>query len=195
MRIIALRHGQSHYNLLGLCNDDPARAVDLTELGVEQARAAAQVLATEPIEQIFCSPLLRARRTAEIVAEGLGLAPKIEERLADIRSGFDGRPVVDYLQAIAADPVDSKVNGGESLRDYQARVNGFLRWLDRQPRQCVLLVAHEETLRILAAFYQALELREVAGRPFDNCIPYVCHSSSYSNGPKPVPSPPGRGLG
>jgi len=193
MRIIALRHGQSQYNLLGLCNDDPARAVDLTGLGIEQARAAAQRLVSEPIEQIFCSPLLRARRTAEIVAEYIGLVPRVDARLADIRSGFDGRAVADYLAAISADPVDTRVNGGESLRDYRDRVAGFLQWLDSWPWQCVLLVAHEETLRILAAFYQALDLREVAGRPFRNCIPHVFHSRHATDPPSQSPLPQGEG--
>lgn len=178
MRIIGLRHGQSHYNLLGLCNDDPRRAVDLTDLGVEQAGEAARRLAGEPLEQAFCSPLLRARRTAEIVARRLDVPLRADDRLADIRSGFDGRPVADYLQAIALDPVDGRVNGGESLRDYQRRVNGFLHWLGAQPWGCVLLVAHEETLRVLAAFYQSIDLVDVAGRPFENCVPYVFQSSS-----------------
>ncbi len=172
MQVIGLRHGESQYNLLGLCNDDPARAVDLTSRGIAQAQAAADALSAEPVERIFCSPLLRARRTAEIVAERLGLAVSLEDRLADIRSGHDGRPVADYLHAIAADPIDIRPPGGESLRDYQRRVEGFLRWLDIQPWQCVLLVAHEETLRILAAFYTESDLREVVGRQFANGWPY-----------------------
>ena len=178
MRVIGLRHGQSQYNLLGLCNDDPARTVDLTQLGVAQARGAAQVLAAEPIERIFCSPLLRARRTAQIVAERRSLSVEVDDRLADIRSGCDGRPVVEYLRAIAPDPLDGRVSGGESLRDYQRRVGGFLDWLAGQPWQCVLLVAHEETLRIFAARYAALDLGEVAGQPYANCVPYVFQSDS-----------------
>jgi probable phosphoglycerate mutase len=189
MRIIALRHGQSEYNLLGLCNDDPTRAIDLTELGIQQARVAAEQLSIEPIEQVFCSPLLRARRTAEIVADphGMtpqGMTPQVEGRLADIRSGCEGKPVTEFLRAIAHDPVEARVNGGQSLRDYQAQVDGFLRWLDVQPWECILLVAHEETLRIIEAFYGQLPLHRVVGRPFENCVPYAFHSPQFSNGPK-----------
>lgn len=172
MRVIALRHGQSHYNLRGLCNDDPARRVDLTALGVRQAEAAADRLVAEPIEVIYCSPLLRARRTARIVADRLGLAVTVDDRLADIRTGCDGRPVLEYLQAIARDPVDARIAGGESLRDYQVRVGGFLCWLAAQPWQCSLLVAHEETLRLVAAHCEARDLCDVVGRAYDNCVPY-----------------------
>lgn len=172
MRLIALRHGQSGYNLLGLCNDDPSRHVDLTELGIQQAQQAAGALAGEPIEHIFCSPLLRAHRTADIVGQELGLDPAIDRRLADIRSGFDGRPVTEYFAAIAHDPVDARPAGGESLRDYGQRVGGFLDWLTDQALDCVLLVAHEETLRICQARCEGLPLDAVVGRVFENCVPF-----------------------
>lgn len=173
MRVIGLRHGQSEYNLLGLCNDDDSRRVDLTPDGCAQAEAAAKMLRNASVSQIFCSPLLRARRTAAIVGEQLGLDAVVDERLGDIRSGFDGRPVADYLDAIAADPVGARVNDGESLRDYRHRVDGFLDWLATLSSDCVLLVVHEETLRILDARFNQKPLADVAGKAFANCVPYV----------------------
>ncbi|MDJ0741010.1 MAG: histidine phosphatase family protein [Gammaproteobacteria bacterium] len=178
MRVIGLRHGQSRYNVDGLCNDDDRRAVDLTPQGVAQAEAAATALRNAALAQVFCSPLLRARRTAAIVADALGLDVTVEPRLADIRSGFDGRPVADYLQAIAADPVGMSVNGGESLRDYRLRVDGFVDELLQRGVDDLLLVAHEETLRVLAARCDGLPLADQVGRPFANCVPYEFHVSS-----------------
>lgn len=178
MRIIGLRHGQSRFNLSGLCNDDDARRVELTGHGIAQAESAAGQLRGEPIERIFVSPLLRARQTAEIIATALGMAIETDQRLSDIHSGFDGRPVADYLAAIAADPVEARVEGGESLRDYQRRVGGFLRWLGTRPFACVLIVAHEETLRILEAHCAGHSLSAVAGKAFANAVPYVFQSPS-----------------
>ena len=172
MRLIALRHGRSQYNVLSLCNDDPRVPVDLTEEGVRQATRAAASLATEPLQAIHSSPLPRAVRTAEIVAKPHGLPVDVDPRLADIRSGFEGRPVTEYLAAIAHDPVGARV-GGESLRDYAARVGAFLDWLAERPTQSVLLVAHEETLRVIQARCEGLALSEVAGRSFENCRPYA----------------------
>ena len=178
MRIIGLRHGQSQYNLLGLCNDIDGRCVELTGLGAAQARAAIGQLRGESIDRAFVSPLMRARQTAEVIVTALGLTMEVDERLADIRSGFDGRPVADYLAAIAADPIDTRVDGGESLRDYQRRVGGFLHWLEAQPFACVLLVAHEETLRVLEAYCSQCGLSAVVGKAYANAVPYAFQSPS-----------------
>lgn len=187
MRLIGLRHGESQFNRLGLCNDDDARQVRLTCLGLSQAQLAADLLRGEAVSLIYSSPLLRARQTAEIVGATLGVDVSVDSRLADIRSGFDGRPVQDYQAAIAADPVDARVNDGESLRDYLSRVGCFLRWLragaEGDPaRQAVLLVAHEETLRMIDAWCTGHVLNDVVGKPFDNCVPYVfqCASGNWN---------------
>jgi probable phosphoglycerate mutase len=171
MQLIALRHGQSQYNALGLCNDDPSIPVGLTEAGEAQADAAVELLVTESIDAVFASPLPRAHQTADRVAGKLGITVALDTRLGDIRSGFEGRPVVEYLAAIAHDPVDARV-GGESLREYAGRVGGFLGWLAPQPLETVLIVAHEETLRVIKAHCEDLPLVEVEGQPFDNCRPY-----------------------
>ena len=172
MRFIGLRHGQSVYNLQHLCNDDPARDVPLTGLGVSQAGDAAQVLRGYELSAIYCSPLPRTLQTARIVNDVLQLPLLVEPGLADIRSGFDGRPVADYLAAIVHDPLDARVNGGESLRDHFHRVCGCLDRLAAVGADRLLLVAHEETLRVFRAWSEGLALEQVVGQAFDNCRPY-----------------------
>ena len=149
MQVHAVRHGESEYNLRRLCNDDPARPVHLTARGRAQAAAVAERLRAKPVDALYASPLPRARETAAIIGERVGCAVTVDDRLADIRSGCEGRPVADYQAAIAHDPLNARPNGGESLLDYRARVVGFLAWLKRQPHARVVLVCHEETLRVL----------------------------------------------
>lgn len=172
MQFIGLRHGQSAYNLLGLCNDDPAREVALTPLGERQARQAGEVLRDAQLTAVYCSPLLRAHQTAQIVNQSLQLPLRVVPALADIRSGYDGLAVADYLAAIAHDPVNARVNGGESLADYAQRVSAFLDQLSRTDVDRVLLVAHEETLRIFEAWAECSALDAVVGKAFANCQPY-----------------------
>jgi probable phosphoglycerate mutase len=173
VRVHAVRHGQSEYNLLGLCNDDPARSVRLTALGRAQAQAAAVGLRDVCLDAAYTSPLPRARETAALLCTGRGIAPAVDDRLADIRSGFDGLPVADYQAAIAHDPMHACVNGGESLAAHRGRVLGFLEWLRQQPHEAALLVAHEETLRVFRAFAEGLADEAMIGLAFANCEVYA----------------------
>jgi probable phosphoglycerate mutase len=156
MRIFCLRHGQSTYNLRGLCNDDPRDPAHLTGLGRQQAEAAGRHLPAAALDHIYTSPLPRAVETAQIVNRVHGAPLALHPALHDIRSGFNNRPVSEYFAATAHDPLHARVNGGESLLDHKARVLGFIEWLAGQPHRAVLVVAHEETLRVFAARFRNL---------------------------------------
>ena len=164
-----MRHGESVYNVRGLCNDDPARPVNLTDAGRRQAADAAGRLRDAPFAHILISELPRARETAEIVNRHHRVPITADPRLNDIRTGFDGRPVAAYFAAMGPDRLDGVPPGGESLRQYQHRVGGFLDWLERQAWAGVLVVAHEETLRVVIARYRGLDEDAMAGLEIGNC--------------------------
>ena len=83
MRIVFVRHGEPDY-----ANDC------LTETGHRQARAAAERLKEEGIEEIWCSPLGRARITAEYASEALGLPVNTLDFMRELSWGsMDGEPV------------------------------------------------------------------------------------------------------
>lgn len=81
--LLVVRHGQSTWNAAGRWQGraDPA----LTELGEQQAADAA--LHVGPIDEVWTSDLVRARRTAEIVAAHLGLDVRVDPRLAERDAG------------------------------------------------------------------------------------------------------------
>jgi probable phosphoglycerate mutase len=172
MQVHAIRHGQSEYNLLRLCNDDPARPVPLTPLGRAQAADAGVTLAGRGIEVVYSSPLPRARETAAIVGECIGAPVITDARLADIRSGCEGRPVAEYQAAIAHDPLHARPNGGESLLDYRARIAAFLDWLAARPHAAVALTAHEETLRVFKGLAEGLPPEATVDLAFGNSEVY-----------------------
>jgi len=169
MKLHCMRHGQSEYNVLGLCNDDPAREVRLTKLGRRQAQWAAEQLAQLPVQQVFCSELPRARETAEIVCALLGAPLETHPGLNDIRSGCDGRPVQDYYRAIAHDRMHARVGSGETLAEHKKRVRRFIKWLKKRNYNDVLIVAHEETLRVFAAYARGLSDARMLELTFANC--------------------------
>ncbi|MBX9771852.1 MAG: histidine phosphatase family protein [Candidatus Obscuribacterales bacterium] len=91
MRLILARHGNT-FNpedkvvWAGATNDLP-----LVKKGLEQANAAAAYLIAEKItpQAIYCSPLIRTKKFAEILVERLGLnyQPTIDKRLMEIDYG------------------------------------------------------------------------------------------------------------
>ncbi len=84
-RILLVRHGQSTWNADGRWQGraDPP----LSDLGVRQAEVAAQTVGELGITRIWASPLVRADRTARILAARLGLEVESDARLAERDAG------------------------------------------------------------------------------------------------------------
>ncbi|MFW2372713.1 MAG: histidine phosphatase family protein [Gammaproteobacteria bacterium] len=169
MQVYFMRHGQTNFNILKLCNDKPSPDVHLTETGKQQAQVLAEKFKSIDIQRIITSELPRTRETANIVNQYHHAPIDSHPGINDIRSGFDGQPVVDYQQAIAADPLHLSINHGESLLDHKTRVIAFLHWLQQQSESSILVVAHEETLRVIAAYTQQLDDDTMIHLAFDNC--------------------------
>lgn len=169
MMVYCMRHGQTNYNLKHLCNDDPVADVHLTETGKRQAREAAEGLQRVPLEKIIVSELPRTRETAEIVNRHHGVDIVTHPNINDIRSGFDGQPVRQYQRAIARDPLRARPDGGESLIEHKQRVVSFIDWLRSQSYGTVLVVAHEETLRVFYAHFLGLQDEQMLWLDFRNC--------------------------
>jgi len=173
-----MRHGRTTYNELGLCNDDPKIDVHLNGTGIRQARAAAEQLRDVTLDRIIVSPLPRTRQTAEIINRYHGAPMEVHPEISDIRTGFDGKAVETYFAAIAHDPLNARVNGGESLLDHKQRVLRFIGWLQHQPQANTLVVAHEETIRVFIAYFEGNVLDErLRDIHIDNCE-YRCYRFS-----------------
>ncbi len=87
-RMILLRHGQSEFNVhFSVTRRDPG-IIDpvLTPLGHQQARDAAEAMASVGIERIITSPYARALQTVAPIARKLGVPvlinPIVRERYA-----------------------------------------------------------------------------------------------------------------
>lgn len=81
--IVFVRHGQSETNARRILSS-AIEGYPLTEKGVGQARFAARVVASLPnVDALYCSPVIRARQTAEIIGEMIGKKPIIDSRLRE----------------------------------------------------------------------------------------------------------------
>ena len=84
--ILWVRHGQSTWNVLDRMQGHEL-SPPLTDLGRQQAAQAAELLGDRDVVRILSSPAVRARQTADIIAERLGLEV-VEEPLL-LEKGLD----------------------------------------------------------------------------------------------------------
>jgi broad specificity phosphatase PhoE len=107
IRLFWMRHGESTWNVAGREQGRTAHP-PLTELGRAQVAAAADDLALWGVTGIVCSPLVRARESADLVGARLGL-DVVEDPLR-VERGHD-ETVDDVLDRIrrflAGPPADS----------------------------------------------------------------------------------------
>jgi broad specificity phosphatase PhoE len=128
-RMLLLRHGQTPLSVDRRYSGhgDP----ELTELGHQQAAAAAARLAAVPdVAAVLSSPLRRARQTASAVADATGAPLLVRERL--IETDFGGWEGLTFSEARARDPElhqrwlgseDVAAPDGESFADVARRVD------------------------------------------------------------------------
>lgn len=148
-RILVLRHGQSEWNALGRWQGQAD--IDLTDTGRDQARRAADRLGG--FDAVASSDLTRARTTATIIAESLGLGllepdPRLRETDVGEWQGLTHDEIEvawpGYLAAHRRPP------GFEPDSSIVARVNAAL--LDLAGRfegGEVLVIAHAGVLRVM----------------------------------------------
>ncbi len=163
MTIYLARHGQDFDNQQGLLNGRRDR--DLTPLGYDQARQLAEKLAGKGITRIFCSPLNRARQTAETVADALGIGYLILPRLRERDYGkFSGQPVAlipemmaqlgltDQLLTVGSWNIFLAGPRVESFPHVLIRAKIVLAYLEKHYRaENVLLVNHTDIMKMLIA--------------------------------------------
>ena len=148
-RLLLLRHGQSEWNAKGLWQGqaDPP----LTPHGEEQARAAAAWLIGHGFTGVVSSPQQRARRTAELLAEVLGLPePELDDDLREREVGDWSGKSHDEINRLWPGQLDAWRQGeldrpanGEFDRDFLERVTRVLnRLVDRPEDETLLVVTH-----------------------------------------------------
>jgi probable phosphoglycerate mutase len=158
--VVLVRHGATEWSESG--QHTGLTDLPLLKEGEDEARALAPLLAGRSFALVLSSPLVRALRSAELA--GLGDV-EIDRDLLEWHYGeVEGRTTPEMREI---DPnwtvFDGPIPGGERVEEVGARV-------DRVLARCaaaggdVALVGHGHCLRILAARWIGLEVRD--GRLF-----------------------------
>ncbi|MGQ9632156.1 MAG: histidine phosphatase family protein [bacterium] len=156
-KVFLVRHGETDWN-----REEVFRGridVPLNERGLAQARALGEALRSQKIEAIYSSPLSRALKTAEIVAEFQGdVEVRAERGFIDIDYGeWQGLPHEDVkgkypelYEAWQDAPQTVRFPGGESLDAVQDRALAALGGVIRTNEgRTVAVVAHRVVNKVL----------------------------------------------
>lgn len=167
-----VRHGRSDWNDAGRLQGQTMH-VELTELGREQARAAARTLGGLPVVALYSSDLVRAVQTATPIAAGLGVAVRLEPGLREQAYGeLEGVSSAGALAATAGlDWADAelRIGGGESIRDVHTRLGVTLTKIITTHRGGqVVLVSHGDAIRVALAWLSGYGAHEVPWRDVPN---------------------------
>ena len=139
-----LRHGQTDWNIdLRL---QGSTDIDLNDTGRKQALDAAAALNPEDWDIIISSPLSRARDTAAIVAEKLGMQVVIVPEL--IERSFGAAEGLDHASWRKLYESHVPIEGLESLEDLRTRTEHLLSLIANDySGQRVLAVSHGAFIR------------------------------------------------
>jgi broad specificity phosphatase PhoE len=165
-----LRHGQTDWNVEARFQGHTD--MPLTAAGVQQAQDAAQALAHCPVDLIVASPLIRALKTAAIVAERLDKPLFVDSELKERHFGaFEGLVVAEVKAKLGVAPHERLVRHlppdaeqWHETRARSARVIG--RWLGRNPGRTLLFVTH-------SGLFDALHEQIFGTRVEPKHVPYL----------------------
>jgi probable phosphoglycerate mutase len=155
-RVYLARHGQTAYNLEGRFQGQ--LAVPLDETGRAQAADLAERAAAYGFAALWCSPLLRARETADVVAGRIGLEPREDARLMETDAGdwtdrsfaeIQAQAPEQFAAFAAGDPAFA-FPGGESFAEQEVRVSAALEEIERGELPA-LVVCHGMVIRAALA--------------------------------------------
>jgi broad specificity phosphatase PhoE len=175
-----VRHGESEANLLREISNRGSQR-PLTERGRDQADVLARSFANASVKRIISSPLFRAVETAKILGARLGVTVETAAALREFDCGIlEGRSDEVAWEAHAAlqddwlvhGRLDSRVEGGESFLDVQARFVPFVHELVAAvagAAGATILVGHGGLYRSMLPLVLANVTPEfAAGQPMGN---------------------------
>ncbi len=161
MRLLLIRHGQTPANVRGEL-DTAAPGPGLTALGRAQAAAIPDALASERIDAIYVSELLRTQQTAAPLARVNGemhriVLPGIHEIEAGRLEGrTDKRAVRSYLKTVfgwTQGKLDKRIPSAGNGHDFYARFDADIERIyeERGQDATAALFSHGAAIRVWIA--------------------------------------------
>ncbi len=153
MNLYFVRHGESEANTRHIISNRES-SFPLTPRGIQQAKDLAEEIKDIPFSAMFCSPVLRARETADILSATLGIPYQVTEALREYDCGIleeksDEESWECHRQYfedwVLRSDYTSKPEGGECYLDIQNRFVPFIDEListNTHGERHILLIGH-----------------------------------------------------
>ena len=166
MKIYIVRHGQVLHNALKQYN---TRDEDLTEVGVEQAIELREKIKDYHFDIIISSPLVRAKHTAEIIANGRKIY--FDDRLKERSCGsLSGMPLEVTNREEYWNYYTSLQQGtSENIQEFFNGVYNFLDELKTKEYNSVLIVAHSGVSKAFSGYFDGIQDGKFLNRGLKNC--------------------------
>lgn len=162
-QLLVIRHGQTAWSVAG--RHTGRTDIPLTDVGRDEARAAARTLTGWNLQHAYTSPLARARETAEIVSPACGIT--VDDSLLEWDYGvFEGETTPQTRERVPGWSVwTHEITGGESVDEVGERADAFLSRVEAEvPDGNAVAFAHGHLLAVLIARWCGLPA--VEGRRF-----------------------------
>ena len=167
MNVYIVRHGQVPHKALGQYNSNDE---DLTILGVQQAENLREQIDSIKFDVIICSPLKRAKHTADIINvnnQKIIYDERIKERGCGDLSGYplavtNREEYWNYNTTI-------KYGTSENIKSFFDRVYNFLDELKTKDYENVLIVAHSGVSKAFNGYFEGIKDGEFLNRGLKNC--------------------------
>lgn len=179
MKIYLIRHGETDWNKAGRFQG--SADIPLNENGIRLAEVTAEAMQDVPVDMIYSSPLIRARKTAEIMRRNRMVEIVEDDRLREMSFGrFEGTNIREAkadtghgLHDFIMNPGSYCAKDGEDFKDVICRCRSFLTEVlmpQEKHFDSVMVTAHGALIR---CFLRCLEERPLAefwqGVPQGNC--------------------------
>ena len=153
--IILVRHGETAWNVAEVFRG--RTDIELNQTGVKQAELLAAYLSKIKVAAIYSSPLKRALKTAEIIADyhktKVNLAPGLIDFNYGKWQGLSHQEVKDQYKELYQEWVNHpdrvKMPSGENLEDVRERAMDIVTGIITRDTGTVILVSHRVVNKVL----------------------------------------------
>lgn len=178
--LYVVRHGHTDWNNQKITMG--RKDIELNELGIKEAYTTSNLLKEYPFDFIICSPLIRAKQTADIINQNRNNQIIYDVRIIERNLGdLEGKTYTSDNNQIWDINVNVDRDGIETMEEFKNRVYNFLQEiLKKYSDKNVLLVTHGGVSALINCYFNDnLYEGPISDKFLKNCD-YACYDTSQN---------------